>query len=281
MTSSTPTTEYVLGTDHAEFVRLGLQHRLWSDLALDTWRRCGARPGAVALDVGCGPGHATTDLAQIVGVGGRPGRVVGVDESPGFIETCRSLAAARGLTNVRASVGDVQRLDELALDEGPFDLAYARWVLCFVKDPSAVARGVARRLRPGGFLGVNDYFDYETMALAPRRPAFERVIRAVGASWRASGGDPDIVGRLPRILHDAGLELVHLAVDQRVCQPGQTMWAWPDTFWANYVPRLLQQGHITRGEHDAFFDEWRAASSDPRAFMMLPAVFQVIARKPG
>lgn len=279
MTSSTQTPEYVLGTDHAEFLRLGLQHRLWSDLTMSTWRHCAVRPGAHALDVGCGPGHATTDLAQIVGQGSAPGTVVGVDESAAFIQSLRALASARGLTNVQAHVGDVQRLGAAGLAPRSFDLAYARWVLCFVPDPRAVVEGVAALLKPGGFFGVNDYFDYETMALAPRRPAFERVIRAVGASWRGAGGDPDIAGRLPRLMHEAGLDVVHLRVDQRLARPGETMWAWPDTFWANYVPRLVEQGHITGAQSHEFFAAWREASNDPHTFMMLPAVFEIVAQK--
>ncbi|MFY9341712.1 MAG: methyltransferase domain-containing protein, partial [Planctomycetota bacterium] len=70
--------EYVLGTGADELSRLGLQHRLWSDAAHQAWQRACIRPGQRVLDVGCGPGYAAFDLAQIVTA---VGAVVGVDES--------------------------------------------------------------------------------------------------------------------------------------------------------------------------------------------------------
>ena len=75
-------TEYVLGTDRAELERLGLQHQLWLAQATAAWERAGFRRGHQILDVGCGPGFATLDLAQRVG---RRGKVVAVDISHRFL----------------------------------------------------------------------------------------------------------------------------------------------------------------------------------------------------
>jgi ubiquinone/menaquinone biosynthesis C-methylase UbiE len=69
--------EYVLGTHDAELARLGLQHRLWSELTFACWNRCGIRPGSVVLDVGSGPGYTAFDLVPLVGPSGR---VIAVDE---------------------------------------------------------------------------------------------------------------------------------------------------------------------------------------------------------
>ena len=75
---STTERDYVLGTNDEEIQRLALQHRVWRPRALDAWRRAGFTAGQTLLDVGCGPGHATVDLAGIVGPSGR---VVAVDRS--------------------------------------------------------------------------------------------------------------------------------------------------------------------------------------------------------
>ncbi len=270
------TTEYVLGTDEAEHQRLGLQHRLWSDLAHETWKHARVGPGMRVLDVGSGPGFAAFDLAQTVGPSGR---VVAVDESAGFIEKVREGARGRGLTNIDAHVHDVQRLEGLGLEAGSFDVVYARWVMCFVPDPAAVVRGVARLLKAGGRFCVNDYFNYESMTIAPKDAAFSKGIAAVGASWRERGGDPDFAGHLPRLCAEAGLRVARLEVHQRLCRPGDTMWAWPDSFWRNYMPRLVQGGHLTAGEAEAFMESWRRVSADPHAFMLLPAVFEIIAER--
>lgn len=284
MPSSTPTRpaprppeEYILGTGEQESVRLGLQHRLWSASAHALWERCGLRPGMTVLDVGSGPGHASIDLAEIVGPAGR---VVAVDESPLFLKHLADRVHGHHRQNVERILGDVQTLDTLLADRaGAFDLAYARWVLCFVPDPAAVVRGVAALLKPGGRFAVQDYFNYQSMTLAPRSEPFCRVIRAIGKSWRDRGGDPDIAGRLPALFRQHGLHLEHLAVNQRVARSGSTLWAWPDSFWASYLPRLVEMGYITNEERNAFEAAWSEASSDPDAFMQLPPVYDLIAVK--
>ena len=63
--------DYVLGTHDEEIERLGLQHRVWLPRASDAWRRAGFSVGHTLLDVGCGPGWATLDLAGIAGPTGR------------------------------------------------------------------------------------------------------------------------------------------------------------------------------------------------------------------
>lgn len=271
-----PAREYILGTDDAELRRLGFQHQLWSDLAHRTWKNSGILPGMRVLDVGCGPGFASLDLSALVGP---RGRVVAVDESPAFIDHLRAQAEARGITSIEAHVCDVQRLEAFASDAAPFDLAYSRWVMCFVPDPAAVVRGVARLLRPGGVFCVNDYFNYESMTIAPRCDDFSRGIAAVGRSWRDRGGDPDIIARLPRLCAESGMTLNRLEVDQRIARSGDSMWAWPDTFWRNYIPRLVQSGHLSASEGEAFMRSWHRASNDPHAFMLLPPVFEFIARR--
>ncbi len=284
MSQTTGGAEYVLGTAEDEFVRLGLQHALWGDSAAPLWRRAGIGPGRHVVDVGSGPGYATMDLARLVrGVPREDapgGGVVAVDESAGFIARLGQESRGRGLENIRGVVGDVQRLQDLGLEPGSFDAAYARWVLCFVPDPAAVVRGVAHLLKAGGRFVVNDYFNYEAATAAPRRASFSRVIRAVGESWRARGGDPDIVGRLPGLLRGAGLRLTHLEPEQRLARPGDTMWSWPDSFFRNFVPRLVEGGLLTGDEARAFFADWAEMSRpDSDSFILLPTVFGLVAEK--
>ena len=57
--------EYVLGTNDEELMRLGFQHRVWGEQAFALWERAGFAPGQTIVDVGCGPGFATLDLARL------------------------------------------------------------------------------------------------------------------------------------------------------------------------------------------------------------------------
>ena len=69
---------YILGTELAELHRLGLQHQVWAEEACKGWDLAGFTDGQTLLDLGCGPGYCTTELAFIVG---EKGKVYGVDKS--------------------------------------------------------------------------------------------------------------------------------------------------------------------------------------------------------
>lgn len=284
---STPNPQpYVLGTGDDELSRLGLQHRLWSDAAVDAWKRAGIGLGARVLDVGCGPGFASFDLAQLVGP---QGSVLGVDESPGFIEHLLMQAEARGLRQLRGVVGDVQDLDAAAAratEARDFDAAYARWVLCFVIRPERVIAGIAKLLRPGGALVIHDYFNYTSMTAGPRSESHDALVEATAASWRARGGDPDVVGRVPAMLVDAGLRLERLHVHLRVARGGVSsqghrdpMLAWPLTWWRTYAPKLVEMGMITRELCARALQDLDETERDPTRFIVCPPVFEVVAVK--
>src|SRR3954462_5282379 len=76
-------------------------------------------PGMDVLDVGCGPGTLTVDLARRVA----PGRVVGVDVSAAVIEDARAHAADAGVTNVSFEAGDFR-----TREDGDFDVVHAHQV---------------------------------------------------------------------------------------------------------------------------------------------------------
>lgn len=275
MTTTTPQHEYVLGTGADELERLGFQHRLWSDAVHALWKVARVQPGTRVLDVGCGPGYASFDLAQLVG---REGRVLGVDESQGFVAYLNAQARARGLEQLSAVNGDVQQLEAAIGHDAAFDFAFARWVLCYPPRPQDVIAGVARALRPGGRFAIVDYFNYEAMTMAPRRESYSRAVAATARSWRARGGDPNIVARLPRILRDHGLRIEHFAQHQRIARPGDSMWHWASSWWRIYVPKLVQMGELTQQDADEFFADQEAI--DPEVdFVVLPTVYEIVAAK--
>ncbi|HEV2131588.1 MAG TPA: methyltransferase domain-containing protein [Longimicrobiaceae bacterium] len=266
--------EYLLGTGDDEVVRLGFQHQVWSAVAARGWERAGFGPGQRLLDVGCGPGHATFDLQRLVG---REGEVMAVDLSQRFITFLLSQLQARGVSNVTASVQDVEALD---LPERSFDGAYARWVLCFLRDPEATVAGVARALRPGASFVVQDYLHYIGVAVAPASPAFRRVFEAVVESWRADGGDPNVGTRVPALMRRCGLEVREIRPISRIARPGSALWRWPETFFAGHIPRLVDWGFLTEDEAAAWWQEWEARSSDPAAFFLTPPMVEVIGTRP-
>lgn len=268
--------EYVLGTGNDELARLALQHRLWSDAAHQAWQKARLQPGQRALDVGAGPGYAAFDLAQLVTTAGA---VVAVDESAGFVGHVETQAAARHLPQLRGKVGDVQQLDGVLAGERPFDLAYARWVLCFVRDPEAVVRGVAKALRPGGRFVLHDYFNYGSMTTGPRRRSHDLAVAATMKSWREKGGDPDVMGRVPGMLVAHGFTLEHLQVHSRVARGDDAMFAWPDTWWRTFAPKLVAMGHLAAADCEQLLADLTVIKASADQFVQCPPVYEIVATK--
>jgi len=265
--------EYVLGTNQDELVRLGLQHQLWARYAADAWERAGFGPGKKLLDVGCGPGYGSLDLAARVGT---RGQVRAIDISKRFIRHLQSQARLRGVTCIRASVGHVERLN---LSKGTFDGAYARWVLCFVENPTAVVSGVARALKKGGAFVIQDYFNYESVLIAPNCDVFRRFFKMVAQSWRMRGGNSDIGAEIPNLLARHGFEVKEIKPLLRVARPGSPLWKWPEAFFENYLPVLVELGLFSESDKDQFNREWRKRSRDRSAFFVTPPMIEVIGIK--
>lgn len=102
---------------------------------------------AAILDLGCGTGRSTRDLARIA----RSGRVVGVDLSATMLEHARAKANAEGLLNVRFEQADAQ---VHSFPDDMFDLAVSVFGAMFFADPVAAFANIARALRPGGGLAL-------------------------------------------------------------------------------------------------------------------------------
>jgi SAM-dependent methyltransferase len=101
--------------------------------------------GERVLDVGCGFGDTTQQIAGLVGPSGE---AVGVDAAPKFIEAATKEAEDAGVGNAGFFVADVQT-DPL---NGPYDRAFSRMGTMFFVSPVAALRNVRESLVPGGEL---------------------------------------------------------------------------------------------------------------------------------
>lgn len=100
------------------------------------------KAGDRVLDIGCGFGDTTRELAGLVGA---DGSALGVDVSEPFIEAARREAEETGAENVRFEVGDVQVME---LGE-TFDYAFSRMGIMFCANPVQLLRNVREALAPG------------------------------------------------------------------------------------------------------------------------------------
>jgi ubiquinone/menaquinone biosynthesis C-methylase UbiE len=265
--------DYVLGTHDEEIERLGLQHRMWRSRALDGWRRGGFTRGQTLVDIGCGPGYAATDLAEVVGP---EGRVIALDRSRRFLDALEARGRRLGLANIEVHELD---LDESELPAAAADGAWSRWVFAFVQRPRDLLARVGRMLRPGGTLVMQEYFDYSTWRLSPRSTEFEAFVQQVITSWRASGGEPDVGLDLPRWLVELGFEIRSLTPIIEVVHPADSLWQWPRAFVEVGLRRMVDLGEVTRERAAGMAESFHAAERDPHSLLVTPAVIEVVATR--
>jgi SAM-dependent methyltransferase len=267
------TKDYVLGTHDEEIERLGLQHRVWQQRVRDTWRSAGIGPGQTALDVGCGPGYASLDLAELVG---RSGRVVAIDKSERFLEALNVKCRDVNLGNITTHLAD---LDSDEFPDVIADGAWCRWVLSFVRNPRAVLAKIAAALAPGGVIVLHEYFDYSTWRGAPRCPELEEFVSAVMASWRDSGGEPDIALSLPQWLKELGFEIRSARPIIDVVQPEQLSWSWLTSFVKVGRRRLVDLGYLSPSRSESIWQAFAAFQDRPGSRMITPGVLEVVAAR--
>lgn len=123
----------------AMFVAMGDAH---SRGPLD---RLGLNAGDRVLDVGCGFGETTLQIAERVRPGGH---AVGTDCCEPFLRVARADAAAAGADNAEFVALDAQT----APFNGEFDVAFARFGTMFFQNPTAGMRNIATALKPRGRL---------------------------------------------------------------------------------------------------------------------------------
>jgi SAM-dependent methyltransferase len=211
------------------------------------------------LDVGCGPGTITVDLAGRVA----PGRTVGIDSAPAAIDDAR-----RVITDapVEFRVADVMAS---GFADGSFDVVHAHQVLQHVPDPVGTLRAMARLCRPGGIVAARDS-DYEAMTWFPADPALDAWLDLYRRVARANGGEPDAGRHLLDWARQAGF------TDDDIT-PSASVWCfatdvdreWWGSLWADRITgsaiadRAVELGMATPDDLQRMAGAWRRWAGDP------------------
>ncbi len=266
--------DYILGTDSAEIRRLRFQHEAWLAYAQACWRRAGIGAGDIVLDLGCGPGYTTFDLAALVT---GSGRVIARDISHRFLHAIETRCAEQDVRHVETSLGSAE---DLALPAGSLDAAYSRWMLCWLVDPQPVPKRVAHALKPGGVFAIQDYLDWGAMSLLPNDDTFDRAIAGCMRSFAATGAEIDVGRLLPTFARRAGLEVIHLKPIVRIGAAGSDEWRWLGAFLSDYLPKVVREGHLTAADHERFTQMWRDRTDAGETYIHTPTMFELLLRKP-
>lgn len=180
-----------------------------------------ALEGARVLDLGCGAGRDCFALSQLVGANGE---VVGVDMTDEQLAVARDHVAHHterygyARPNVTFLKGYIERLDELALAPGSFDLIVSNCVINLSPDKAAVLRGAKRLLKPGGEMYFADVYSDRRI---PQALTDDPVLHGECLSGALYWNDfltlaRDAGFRDPRLVTDRPLQLNNPAIEAKI-----------------------------------------------------------------
>lgn len=205
MTTPTPDSRYIHGTEPHEQHRLGILNRILNEGSL---REIGLLGRDRVLDIGCGPGHFTRAMARIAA------SVIGIERDQRQIDLAHTLAAAdHESALVQFRQGDVYALPLRPNEWGHFDVVHARFLLEHLPDPLAAVKEMVRAVKPGGRIVLSDD-DHDVMRLHPEPAGFAPLWTAYMRCYDRLGNDPWVGRRLVQLLHQAG------------AQPMRNTWIW-------------------------------------------------------
>ncbi|NUR28963.1 MAG: methyltransferase domain-containing protein [Catenulispora sp.] len=224
--------------------------------------------GQSLLDVGCGPGTITADLADRVA----PGTVTAVEVAADVLRLAEDEIASRGLANVQFAVADVHALD---FPDDTFDVVHAHQVLQHVADPVLALKEMRRVCRPGGVVAVRDS-DYGGFRWFPEVAGLDAWLRAYQDLATSNGGHPDAGRRLRSWALAAGFsaEQVTASASSWVFadEAERSWWAelWAErTTKSSTAGQYVAKGIATEAQLETMADAWRDWSQYPDAVFVV------------
>ena len=187
------------------------------------------RPHMRILDIGCGPGSITADLAALV----PEGHVIGIDNGTEVVEKARAMAVERGLKNIDFHVGDAHKLE---FADRSFDVVHAHQVLLHIEGPSRALREWRRVTKLGGLVACREW-DCQSAAYYPEVQGVEDFWRLYRKVARSRGGEPNGGRHLIAWARVAGFERSSIAASASV-------WCYSNpeerAYWSNmWIDRLI------------------------------------------
>jgi ubiquinone/menaquinone biosynthesis C-methylase UbiE len=221
------------------------------------------------LALGCGTGIEVRALKRHPDF---TGEVVGIDHSPHLVAEAQRLTAEEGLADgVAYRVGDAHALD---LGDASFDVVLAHTLVSHVTDPAQVLREACRVAAPGGTVAIFDG-DYASLTFAHPDPELAKHVDETLLEVLVN--NPRVMRDLPRLLREAGLELVDASSH-----------AYADIgtggYFANFVETfgpLLADSGLLPDEDVARWRAWQAQALAEGTFFGASNFYAYLARRPA
>lgn len=250
--------------------RLEILSRVMQPYTQNFFQRLGIIEGMHCLDIGCGGGDVTFELANLVG---EKGRVVGLELDETIVQLTQQDCQQLGLTNIQFLVADALSLDE----ENKYDLAYTRFLLTHLSEPQRVIELMKIALKPGSWIAIED-LEFSGHFCYPKCLAFDKYIELYQQVVQNKGGDPEIGLKLPGMLKKIGFKEVYFNLVQPTFMEGEGKSIAQITM-EKIRSAVLEQGLSSPNEIDTIISELKEFAQNSESIISLPRIFQVCGRK--
>ena len=232
--------------------------------------QAGIKPHWHCLDLGCGGGQVTSQIAQQLGT---EGSVLGIDLDPDNLRHASELAQRLSLSQASFKQMDVHHLDE----QDQYDLVYTRFLLSHLPTAADLLKKVWEALKPHGQLLIEDTH-FSGHFCHPPSTAFDEYVSLYQQLLQKRSADADIGPRLPQLLKGTGFKDIDLKVVQPVHHTGQSKLMAEITL-AGISTALVEEGITSPEIIDLLMKELRALRTDQDSLISMPRIFQVSAVK--
>ena len=143
----------------------------------------------------------------------------------------------RSLTHLVNSLADLDAYEP----QQTFDALVGRFVLAYLKEPSAALRRLAKSVRPGGIVAMVE-FDVRVMCVSPHSPLHQQVIDWIVGAFEGSGVNPSLGSDIAKVFHDAGLPWPSVrSVQYAAAGPDGPLWYYGDLL-RTLMPNVERRG---------------------------------------
>jgi ubiquinone/menaquinone biosynthesis C-methylase UbiE len=264
--------QYVIRGGQLGYERLQVLARVWMPSTAALFDRFGLSTGMRCLDLGCGGGNVTLEMARRVGPAGQ---VVGVDIDEVKLGLARQVAAEQNLANVEFRRMNVYEWSE----PDSYDVVHCRHVLQHLSRPLDVLQAMWAAVRAGGVIVVQDA-DFDGCFCDPPNEAFEFWVEAYQRVLRLHGGDPVVGRRLHRYFSRAGIPEPELTVVQGADTSGEAK-SLPYSTVEATAEAIVKNKVASADQVSAALAQLAEFAMDPGSLVGSPRVFQAWARRPA
>ena len=222
------------------------------------------------LDIGCGPGTITVDIATYV----PEGHITGLERAGSVLTGARNLAQERGVTNVDFVEGDA---NDLAYADGTFDVVFCHQVLQHVGDPVGMLKEMRRVAKTGGIVAARES-DYSSFAWYPELDGLTEWLQLYDRTARRNGGEPNA----GRMIH-AWAKRAGFAVEDVKCsvsswcyvQKDEIKW-WSETWQERalhsaFATTAIDGGLATKEDLERVSKSWKQWGDHEDAWLTIPS----------